>query len=264
MDKRISALINTTVSALLGATAGSAITYLVVKKRIEARTNEEIESVKNQYRLLYKAPEELRIADTVTVDIQTETSEFVDSMNRIRDEMPSLNRLRDFKEETEIVSTNAYSTSTPTDDVIVEEDVQVDEEPEFPVGNIWERSKRVGAIPPDYIIRDDDPFVITREQFEEGHPEQETESLTYYEGDDTLAGENDRTITDIQRVIGARHLEMFGMGSDDPMVVYIRNLNIGMDFEVTFHEGEYVVQVYGVEAPRERGPKKVLRMRDDD
>ena len=83
------------------------------------------------------------------------------------------------------------------------------------------------------------PYVITDEEFAEGHPGHEQFSLTYYEEDKVLADDQDEVVSDINNTVGVENLLKFGHGSNDSRIVYIRNEKRKVDFEVAQHDGSF-------------------------
>jgi predicted ATPase with chaperone activity len=77
---------------------------------------------------------------------------------------------------------------------------------------------------------DKPPYVISLEQFSEGALESDT--LYYYEEDDTLADTQEEQISDYVDLIGEDVLDRFGEKSEDPDIVYVRNEKMGIDYEV--------------------------------
>ena len=89
------------------------------------------------------------------------------------------------------------------------------------------------------------PYIISKEEFLQAETDFPQSTLTYYGGDDILSDEQDGTIDDAEFVVGNDNLKRFGHGSDDGNVVYIRNENLKMDFEIIHSEGKYAVEVQG-------------------
>lgn len=83
------------------------------------------------------------------------------------------------------------------------------------------------------------PYVIDFEEFCEEYENHDKVTLTYYEGDDTLADETEEIIADVSETIGDEALKCFGQGSDDPDVVYVRNERLGIDYEVVRQGNKY-------------------------
>lgn len=124
-----------------------------------------------------------------------------------------------------------------------------------------------------YIVKDDEPLtndpnspiqIISLEEYVEGGQSQEKRDLTYYEADDTLADEDEKIIADPDALIGSDALVSFGKLSTDPDIVYVRNTQVGEDYEVTRLQQAYAEVVLGIvpEKPKAR-TKKVKKMPDE-
>jgi hypothetical protein len=133
-----------------------------------------------------------------------------------------------------------------------EPDVKQPETTETVEVNIFGRS--VGYTKADweqtFSMRDEDePHIISSEEFLEGGPGYNNPTFTYYAGDDVLADERDQPITGSLDLVGEGNLR-FGLGSDDPNVVYIRNNKISLDMEIVKSEGKYAEEVAGFHHPK--------------
>jgi hypothetical protein len=106
------------------------------------------------------------------------------------------------------------------------------------------------------------PYVITHDEFMENENGWTQQSLTYYNGDDTLADDQDMPIPDIEAIVDSGNLSKFGYGSRDKNVVYVRNEKIETDFEITLSQGEFSKEVGGLTELRHSAP--VRRFRGDD
>lgn len=107
----------------------------------------------------------------------------------------------------------------------------------------------------------DEPYIIHVDEFMSSTYDQVT--LTYFVADDTLVDEREHMVDDIDGLVGQNHLGMFGRGSKDDNIVYIRNEVIMTDFEVIQSESSYAEAVLGMRedeleepAPRKKKPKK--------
>ena len=89
------------------------------------------------------------------------------------------------------------------------------------------------------------PYIISKEEYLQAEVDYPQSTLTYYGGDSILSDEKDGTIDDAEFVVGMDNLQKFGYGSDDGNVVYVRNENLKMDFEIIHSEGKYAVEVQG-------------------
>lgn len=93
------------------------------------------------------------------------------------------------------------------------------------------------------------PYIISEEEYDQGEPGYETSSMTWYDGDDTLADDQDMTVPDPDSVVGSDNLTRFGYGSNDSKVLYVRNDNLELDFEITLDNRKFQVVVLGFEDP---------------
>ena len=85
----------------------------------------------------------------------------------------------------------------------------------------------------------DVPYIIHVDEFTQNEPVHEQLVYTYYEQDDVLADLRDNTIDDMDAVIGLGNLGRWGHGSNDDNIVYIRNEELKLDFEVVRDRGSY-------------------------
>lgn len=86
------------------------------------------------------------------------------------------------------------------------------------------------------------PYVISLEQYNEEN-EFEKIDLYYYDEDDTLAGDDDVILQ--KDVIGDGPLGSFGLHSEDPNIVYVRNERLGIDYQVILVNNSYEEMVAG-------------------
>ena len=112
---------------------------------------------------------------------------------------------------------------------------------------------------PDFIYEDEVkkrssllPYVITDDEFAEGHPKHEQFSLTWYEGDKILSDDKDEPIDDVNGAVGTENLLKFGHGSNDSRIVYVRNEQRRIDFEIAKHDGTFA-EVVGLEDFNRKG-----------
>jgi hypothetical protein len=108
------------------------------------------------------------------------------------------------------------------------------------------------------------PYVIAFEEFVENVDEYTQTSLTYYEGDDILADENDEMIQEVDPIVGSDNLTRFGHGSRDPNIVYIRNARLKADYEVGRSTGRFSEEVMGLRHSDSTPRLRKARWRDDE
>jgi hypothetical protein len=83
------------------------------------------------------------------------------------------------------------------------------------------------------------PYAITFEEFCEKFYNHDKNTITYYSKDDVLVDEDETPVEDPAWTIGSDTLDKFGVGSDDPDVVYVRNEKLAIDYEVIRIDGYY-------------------------
>lgn len=98
------------------------------------------------------------------------------------------------------------------------------------------------------------PYVLHRDEFyneEGGLPQQ---SLTYYAGDNIMVDQEDAPIYNFDQIVGEL---VFGHGSGDSKVFYVRNEKRRAEYEVIFDPGLYSVEVLGLEIENNERAKEV-------
>jgi hypothetical protein len=88
------------------------------------------------------------------------------------------------------------------------------------------------------------PYILHKEEFYADEKNYTQSSLTYFAVDETLADEDNRPIYNHSAVTGPL---LFGHGSGQEDVVYIRNDERRAEYEVTRVEGRYTIEVLGYE-----------------
>ena len=110
------------------------------------------------------------------------------------------------------------------------------------------------------------PYTISVDEFQENEFDFSQYTLTYYEGDQVLIDQEDVPIYNHPNVVGDI---VFGHGSGDPNVVYVRNVRGKVEYEILRDSGFYAVEVLGndIEAQHEEADIKHSnnrRLRKDD
>lgn len=103
---------------------------------------------------------------------------------------------------------------------------------------------------------DDKPYILTYEEYYAADLEHEQTALTYFEGDATLVDEHDNPVREVDDVVGEENLTRFGSGSNDKNTVYVRNVRLGTDYEITRSNGYYVDEVLGLGDEPDRHPNR--------
>lgn len=113
-----------------------------------------------------------------------------------------------------------------------------------------------------FVPSADKPYLITETEAFESDCDMLV--LSYYEGDSTVADTNDHIIHDVERVIGVRSLQGFGMcESLDNDVAYVMNEVEGRVYEVHRYSTSYSEFVLGLgeDFLEGSGHRKVPKMR---
>jgi hypothetical protein len=111
----------------------------------------------------------------------------------------------------------------------------------------------------------DKPYVVSLAEFTNDEEDFDKITITYFETDDTLIDERDETLP-IDASVGQANLLRFGVGSENKDIVYIRNEQLKIDFEVCRNLGSYTQTVLGIPEWNSKDiaqPKpRVKKMRD--
>lgn len=158
---------------------------------------------------------------------------------------PSLGQLMADLQYTGIKS-NELTDVEPTD---VEEDDE-DEVPE--VQNVFARTDAGWNWPTENAYREalepGVPYVIHRDEFFANENEWTQGHYTYFKGDDVLIDEHDAPVDDQAALVGIMNLTMFGHGSFDPNIVYVRNPELEIEIAIMRSDDSFSDQQKGVSA----------------
>lgn len=101
----------------------------------------------------------------------------------------------------------------------------------------------------DEEIKASGPFIISVDSFQNEYESFSKNTLTYFEKDGVIADDRDEVIVDYLEYIGDDALDSFGEGSDDPNIVYVRNLSKEADYEIVKDPTAYQETVLGYDDP---------------
>ena len=112
------------------------------------------------------------------------------------------------------------------------------------------------------------PYILEHDEFYTS--DRNSVTLTWFAGDGVLSDEKDEFVPDVDVVVGEANLERFGHGSRDPLILYVRNENLDLDFEIVYAEGKYTQQILGMdvkddedEIKHSSGPRRFRLDRDE-
>lgn len=220
-----------------GILVGASTTYLITKSKLEAKyhalAEEEISSVRESYKKLYKT-DEYKSPDSTLQELYVEQ---VDDLGYSAKEAEDVDE-EESTDHTPLPETTNIFDHSDNEDPEEDDDVMK-----------WERSF-------------EDPYVITIAEFMEDKQEFDKITINYYDEDNTLSDERDGIINDVERLIGADNLEHFGKGSDNEHTVYIRNERMSTDWEVVRDMRSYATVVFGLDEDDIADTKVPRKMRD--
>lgn len=208
------------ISAIVSLAAGSATTYFLIKKQLEAKYEQlaakEIAEAKQFYAALYKREEfssPLVVASELLGDVKPDLKDVVDN-----DILKAAVALR------------SYQGSEPVGNS---------------ARNVFDHDGGPDDNLPDPADQDV-PYVIKQSTYMENDVGHTQCTLTYFAGDQTLVDEREQIVDDVDDMVGEDNLERFGQKSKDPNVVYVRNDVTQMDFEILLSQGKYSEEVAGL------------------
>lgn len=91
------------------------------------------------------------------------------------------------------------------------------------------------------------PYVIHQDEFAENDGGYQQTTYIYYEADDTLADTDNTVLNNRENLIGPAALARFGHGTDDFNLVYVRNAQLELEFEICRVPGSYAHEVLGMD-----------------
>ena len=188
------------VMLAVGAAIGSAVTWKLVKDKYEQIANDDIASVREEYKDLLSNMKK-KLQESVEYE-EPETEETREDRSKDDDKDT-------IKEEKERVEYHQMASRYRGS--------EDDEE-----GGKWDQNE-------EEVQRINGPYVITPEEFSSSPPGYNVQPLDYF-ADGILADDWGMTL-DIEETIGEESLDHIGEYVDD--IVYVRNERTEIDYEVT-------------------------------
>lgn len=124
----------------------------------------------------------------------------------------------------------------------------------------WDRDRELRRRSPDF------PYVVHHDERHELEGYSDV-SYTYYAADDVLCDERDEVIDPARRdeLVGEANLDRFGHGSGDPMIVFIRNDNLEILYEIIKSPNSFAEEVHGfTHNSWDRGNLEKMRRKERD
>jgi hypothetical protein len=110
------------------------------------------------------------------------------------------------------------------------------------------------------------PYVIHKDEWKENEKGYDQTTFAYYADDDVLANDDDQVVN-LQSQSGLvpdNFVELFGHGSGDPNVVYIRCDEVSVEIEIVRNNGNYAEVVHGFLKHSDDGGRRRRRHFDDE
>ena len=244
-----------TVAAVGAAAATTAIVGKRFKLKYEALANQEIAEAQEFYTAIHAKPSleevaaELNPGDAVRL---VDTA--IEAVNKYQGKIPY--------NSPEVLG--KITSVTETADGLV---VEGEKDPKvtnniFVDGRPMEDDFDYDAEIP--LRSEDAPYIISRDEFNQGEKDYAQDTLTFYVLDDTLCDARDLVIPDSDGAVGDVNLQKFGHGSGDNNVVYVRNDRMETDFEVLKSKNSYAKDVLGLRHADGGGSRKTRRFRGED
>lgn len=235
------------VSAGLGLAAG----YKLAVHRLNATYNEQMEDELAKTRAYYERNTK-PFADPTEAVKALKPEEVVEVKEEARQaavEMPDEEIPLQTLER--VLDGLKYNKITPR--VSAPTTVQVKERVVTPTQhNVFERDVLAAEDDPEHESMMEDRasetiYLVSQEEHMENPHEFQVVTLTFYDGDQVLADEEDKVIEKLEKAIGAKENLQFGRWSGDGNVVYIRNETLDAEFEILRSTGKYAVEVLGLD-----------------
>ena len=218
-----------------GVIVGVSVGYYVAKRRLEAKyakmAKEEIDEVRYLYMSKIRESASTRLVDDI---IESKSYASALSPLTMRSEMVDMNH--DHQDDDFQKAAEAELAEEPE---IISNVFQPPDEDHWEWGH-EKHMREAGA----------DPYVLHRDEWLSEASNYVRTWLTYFEGDDVLADDQDNPVDDQDMMVGLANLARFGHGSGDPNVVYVRNVELQMEIEIIHSDGKFSEQRRGIVEPQ--------------
>lgn len=284
------AVMTSLFSAIGGAIVGGTVAILVTRKHYVEYADTEIEKVRHHYALIRKDQNVVHIlgdmpTEETEVPFEDETVEPYARAKHIIEELgyrgpdAPVDDGRQTDEDTSGEGEPTRESQSIFSKAVPEE--EVGEEIASPTGVPPAKKKVIVTGNENPPLEGDDavlaalgyerisgePYIISQESMFNDETDWEKPTLSYYKGDDVLIDERGQRLDDTHRMryVGERHLQMFGVLSEDENIVYVRSPQISSDFEIILEPGNYKDSMYADPSFDDDRPRRtVQRMRDSD
>lgn len=206
-------MIKNVIAFVAGAAVGSTVAYIFTKNMYDGKINEAVESVKEYDK---KQIESLR-------NRAIKAEEWIKMLERKKEDK-IIKGSEDTANARVRTNYNALAKGYSAEDISEEEEEDVDD-------FVSDKNYVDGLALSEVTNSREGPVQILADEFGE-IPTIEAQTLYYYAYDGVLVTEEEEIIDDVNRVVGDV-LEESGFTDDNSEVIYIRNLLLGSDYEIT-------------------------------
>lgn len=227
----MNSFIKNTFIFALGATTGALVAIKLLEDHYAALADEEIASAKENLR--HKVDELAKKYSTKTWEETAAEKVAEAQIEQIEEEVNNYSKLtRNYKMLEKPALDELAIPYHDEEDNIIEEDE-----------DMMEAESKNNAIKE---VENDEPYLITVDEFSDEKADYDKITLWYYQEDDTLADDNEEIVDDYARMIGEDTLGLFDNIHED-RTIYIRNENQSADYEIICLAKSYSVEVLGME-----------------
>jgi hypothetical protein len=258
-------------SSVVSCGVGALLAHILTKKYVSAQyellIEEEVDKAKAFYSQLNKTDEfsdPVKLAEKLVTEPSVEESEVEDKeyvnynkiaasyggqqhIKRPTDIQKAMTRPLDGEDMADFEQRIMDEAKSEVQEVVLrtEETLLDSGEEEIVKRNIFDNHGRSDDYDLDRSNRSSEqPYILSQDEYMDAEPQYSQNSLTFYEKDGVLADNRDQPITDINMVVGLENLQ-FGKASGDMNIVYVRNDNLEVDFEILRSVGSYAEEVFG-------------------
>lgn len=246
MKEQLSKLIKNpaALSAVVGTVtfgAGTAVGYILGRR--------------NRYEVFEPPPRLGLVLDADDLEAIEKNNHFLDSSDDEEEEDEESDEESDVEVNRTVSARDFIADKLKTPTTIVEEVVEV--EPVLIESNIFAGNDDDWNYEEELRKRDPKaPYVIHKDEFFNEERDFHQSTLTWYDGDKTLADEDEKPVYNYHEVIGDM---LFGHGSGDPNVFYVRNERLRAEYEILYDERRFEVEVLGLQMEHEVEEQDVKR-----
>lgn len=211
--------------ALVGASIGFGVSHFRSKKqldilqqsqtRLQKQIRELGESLKNSSDALAQLDAEIRNASADKVPLNPNQLRFVEEVNTPLSQLNTDDNPMYVLKPAKVVSIFPEERTEP-----------------------WDQEKENAA----RERHQGRPYIISVDEFQENELDLAQQTITFYEGDRVLVDQEDVPIYNYGNVVGEL---LFGHGSQDPNIVYVRNPRGKIEYEILRDHGSYAIVVLG-------------------